>query len=95
MPADDPADIMARAMTYGAEEAIPIFSQEAIAIAKDFGLKMEVVTGEQMQAILAEAMSPPNTVLGVMYRLQIESAKRTVEIGDAALMAEAATATAH
>jgi hypothetical protein len=30
-----------------------------------------------------------------MYRLQLESAKRTVEIGDAALMAEAAAATAH
>jgi hypothetical protein len=82
-------------MMYGAQEAIPIFSQEAIDIAKDFGLKLEVVTGDLMRAIIAEAMSPPSTILGVMYRLQLESAKRTVETCDAAVMAEARTATAH
>lgn len=92
---DDDATVFGRALQYGAVEEIPIFSPEAVEVAKEYGIALKVVTADHLRHLFQEALLPPTSIIGAMYRAQMREAKTVVEQGDALVKAQAARATAH
>lgn len=92
---DDDATIFGRALQYGAVEEIPIFTPEAVEVAKEYGIALKVVTADHLRHLFQESLMPPTSIIGAMYRAQMREAKMMVEQCDAIVKSQAARATAH